>query len=383
MSLVTPSPPATTNISDRSADGCLAEEISTLTVEDRNLTKRTDYIGWDSYFMAISCLVSKRSKDPATQVGACIVNRKNRIVGQGYNGMPRGCSDDEFPWDKTSSNPTETKYFYVCHAEMNAVFNKNCADISNCVLYSLLFPCNQCAKTIIQSGISEVVYMGDKNMNKPEATASKRMFEASGVTVRQFRPLYDVLKINFKSGKCEECLPNTIPPEDMNRDLSKKREHCLPWDDYFMAISILVAKRSKCPTLQRGACIVNQEKCIIGQGYNGMPHGCSDDEFPWRSDSDSELDNKYLYECHAVLNAILNAGVNVKGCVVYSTTFPCNECTKAIIQSGIRKVVYLQTLEMEPRSCAALRMLNAVGITYRQHIPVQDELFVDFTLIDA
>ncbi|KAK3929990.1 Deoxycytidylate deaminase [Frankliniella fusca] len=344
--------------------------------------KREDYILWDDYFMSIAFLVSNRSKDPSTQVGACIVNKQNRIVGQGYNGMPRRCRDHEFPWDKTSSNPLETKYFYVCHAEMNAIFNKNCADISNCKIYTVLFPCNQCAKTIIQSGITEVVYMCDKNRNKPEAIASLKMLKAAGVICRKLERKVVGYKIDFNQCVCVECPENKIVRAPRFGDASRARENCLPWKDYFLALSILVAKRSKCPDLQLGACIVNEDNCIVGQGYNGMPMGCSDDAFPWGTESPNPLENKYLYECHAELNAILNAGLKLKGCVMYTMVFPCNECAKAIIQSGIKKVVYLQLPKDDPQIKAAKKMFHAAKVKYRQHKPKQEVVFLDFKSIE-
>ena len=119
-------------------------------------------VQWDDYFMAIAFLSSMRSKDPNTQVGACIVNADKRIVGIGYNGFPRGCSDDELPWAIESEDPLDTKYPFVCHAEMNAILNKNSSDVKGCSIYTALFPCNECTKLIIQSGITEVVYLSDK-----------------------------------------------------------------------------------------------------------------------------------------------------------------------------------------------------------------------------
>ncbi|KAL5235507.1 hypothetical protein ACI65C_002917 [Semiaphis heraclei] len=159
--------------------------------------KRKNYLSWDDFFMATAFLVAKRSKDPVTQVGACIVTPDKKIVGTGYNGMPIGCNDDDFPWGKNNPSKLENKYFYVCHAEMNAVLNKNSMDLRNCTIYVALFPCNECAKIIIQSGIKEVVYLSDKYSFKPEMIASKRMFKASGVSVRQHTPSKQHLVLDF------------------------------------------------------------------------------------------------------------------------------------------------------------------------------------------
>ena len=136
-------------------------------------------LSWDEYFMAIAHLAAFRSKDPSTKVGACIVNPQNRIVGVGYNGMPGGCDDDEFPWEREGAT-NETKYPYVVHAELNAILNST-GNLSACRIYVSLFPCNECAKAIIQSGIKEIVYESDKYADSDAVLASKRMLKAAGV----------------------------------------------------------------------------------------------------------------------------------------------------------------------------------------------------------
>ena len=147
--------------------------------------KRADYLSWDEYFMGIATLSAMRSKDPSTQVGACIVNEDKRILSMGYNGMPRCCSDDEYPWDKNDS-ALESKYLYVCHAEFNAILNCSVGSVKGCTVYTTLFPCNECAKAIIQSGIREVVYMSDKYADSDSVIAAKRMFTTAGVVFRRY-----------------------------------------------------------------------------------------------------------------------------------------------------------------------------------------------------
>ena len=142
--------------------------------------KRTDYISWDEYFMGVAMLAARRSKDPSTQVGACIVSQDNIIFSSGYNGMPKGCSDDEFPWERSGAE-NETKYPYVVHAELNAILNANGRDLRGSKLYVALFPCNECAKAIIQSGVKEVVYLSDKYKDTMGNLASKKMLDAAGV----------------------------------------------------------------------------------------------------------------------------------------------------------------------------------------------------------
>ena len=146
--------------------------------------------------MGIATLSAMRSKDPSTQVGACIVNSDNRILSMGYNGMPRCCSDDEYPWDRNDS-PLNSKYLYVCHAELNAILNCAVGSVRGCTVYTTLFPCNECAKAIIQSGIAEVVYMDDKYADSDSVIASKRMFDTAGVTYRLYNKSNKEVKIEL------------------------------------------------------------------------------------------------------------------------------------------------------------------------------------------
>lgn len=148
--------------------------------------KREDYLSWDEYFMGIALLSSMRSKDPSTQVGACIVDSDNKIISVGYNGMPHCCSDDEYPWGKDEG--LDSKYLYVCHAELNAILNCHSGSVRGSTVYTTLFPCNECAKAIIQSGIASVVYRSDKYSDTDGVLASKRMFDSAGVKYRAYIP---------------------------------------------------------------------------------------------------------------------------------------------------------------------------------------------------
>ncbi len=161
------------------------------------MPKRKDYLSWDEYFMGVAILSAYRSKDPSTQVGACIVNSKNKIMSVGYNGLPLGCSDDEFPWER-DGEAYDTKYPYVCHAELNAILNNAGSSLEDCRIYVALFPCNECAKAIIQSGIKEVVYLSDKYDGTPMNRASKRLFNAAGVKLTKLMPERDGLVIDFR-----------------------------------------------------------------------------------------------------------------------------------------------------------------------------------------
>lgn len=149
--------------------------------------KREDYITWDEYFMGIALLSAERSKDPSTQVGACIVSENNKILSTGYNGMPIGCNDDEMPWEREAEKPNDTKYPFVCHAELNAILNSpSLMDNKNAKIYVALFPCNECAKAIIQSGIKEIIYACDKYAQTDAVIASKMMLDRAGVKYRKY-----------------------------------------------------------------------------------------------------------------------------------------------------------------------------------------------------
>ena len=157
--------------------------------------KRSGYISWDEYFMGVALLAAKRSKDPNTQVGACIVDGNNIILSTGYNGFPYGCSDDDYSWEREGS---DTKYHYVVHAELNAILNARGKDLHGARLYVDLFPCNECAKAIIQSGIAEVVYLYDKYADSPQTQASKRMLSSAGVKLTQFKSTTGQIVLDFE-----------------------------------------------------------------------------------------------------------------------------------------------------------------------------------------
>ena len=159
--------------------------------------KRQDYISWDEYFMGVALLASYRSKDPNTQVGACIVSPDKKILSTGYNGFPMGCSDDEFPWER-EGNANDTKYPYVVHAELNAILNASGKDLHGATCYVALFPCNECAKAIIQSGIKEVIYLSDKYAETDGVKASKRMLTSAGVKLTQLKPSRESLLLSYK-----------------------------------------------------------------------------------------------------------------------------------------------------------------------------------------
>eukprot|EP00250_Pteridium_aquilinum_P019977 c2464_g1_i1 orf=104-1090(+) len=182
-----------------------SEELATangnLKPDPYNPSKRQGYLSWDDYFMAIAFLSAHRSKDPNRQVGACLVSQDRVILGIGYNGFPRGCSDDELPWAKMSANgdPLQTKYPYVCHAEVNAILNKNHASACGQSLYVTMFPCNECAKIIIQAGVAEVIYFVGKNSSGDFSyNASRKLLAMAGIKVWQHKPTQQTVILDFK-----------------------------------------------------------------------------------------------------------------------------------------------------------------------------------------
>ncbi len=161
------------------------------------MSKREDFITWDEYFMGVAKFSAFRSKDPNTQVGACIVSDDNKILSMGYNGFPRGCADDVFPWgrDNSENDPYNSKYLYVTHSELNAILNYRGGSLEGSKLYVTLFPCNECAKAIIQAGIKTVVYAEDKYADTDVVKASKRMLNAAGVRYYEYQATNKVIKI--------------------------------------------------------------------------------------------------------------------------------------------------------------------------------------------
>jgi dCMP deaminase len=158
-------------------------------------------ITWDEYFMGVAMLSAYRSKDPGTKVGACIVNPDKKIVGVGYNGFPTGCDDKALPWGR-QGDFLDTKYAYVCHAELNAILNSEASTLKRCTMYVDLFPCNECAKAIIQSGITRIIYLSDKYKSEDNNIASKRMLDMAGVRYKQLVVSKKSLVLNF-SGNAE------------------------------------------------------------------------------------------------------------------------------------------------------------------------------------
>eukprot|EP01063_Lacrimia_lanifica_P022955 TRINITY_DN30472_c0_g1_i1.p1 TRINITY_DN30472_c0_g1~~TRINITY_DN30472_c0_g1_i1.p1 ORF type:complete len:262 (+),score=97.96 TRINITY_DN30472_c0_g1_i1:70-786(+) len=185
---------------------------------------RMEYLSWTDYFMLLAELSAQRSKDPNRQVGACIVDDDRRVMGIGYNGFPTGCSDSELPWagkerlrggkggTVVDHDTLETKYPYVCHAEANAILNCHTRNLKGCTIYVTLFPCNECAKLIIQSQIKRVVYASDKNHNSPVWIAARRLFDLAGVDYVQLEPHQESITLSLDTARPSHLRPRTLPP---------------------------------------------------------------------------------------------------------------------------------------------------------------------------
>jgi dCMP deaminase len=437
------------------ATAAITQEEQEQVVQVTVTPKRKDYLSWDDYFFAVAILSAKRSKDPNFPSGACIVDEDNHIIGIGYNGFPRGCSDDALPWTSTAatanndnddSNKTpwlHTKDPYVCHAVTNAILNKCRHDIKGCRLYVVRFPCSECAKVLIQSRIQEVVVLDTKNNNHgdhpldqgehqakaddhADTQASRILLNMAGIGVRYYRPKFPSVSLDFVSALAPTTVETTLTADDAATGSSrsrssneegdhdgkaptpsattttipeetlqllwkeakhdprtsnchKKRNDYISWQDYFMAMAFLTAKRSKDPNTQVGACIVNAQNRIVGLGYNGFPRGCSDDHLPWARSNANELHNKYLYVCHAEINSILNGSANVEGASIYVALFPCQNCAKMIIQAGIKEVVYMSDAYHDTDGCRSSRILFQMAkVKLRRYIPSVQSLTLDY-----
>ena len=267
-------------------------------------------------------------------------------------------------------------------------------------MYVPNFPSNECAKFIIQSGIREVLYVNDDDSDSDSSRASRILFEVSGVQMTKIVPEVPFIKIDFGLGRR---LDNTDSNDKRRTELNeeemetytgllrreasmdpfeyavRKNQNYLSWDEYFMGVAFLSSMRSKDPSTQVGACLVNADKCIVGIGYNGFPRGCSDDILPWSRSASDTLHRKYPYVVHAEVNAILNkCSASIRGATLYVALFPCNECAKVIIQSGIREVVYLHDIYHDTDACKASRiMFRMAGVKLRLYRPELGEIGIE------
>ena len=295
-----PTPNTKTTTKEKTIEDILLKEAnytvpSVTATNDIKNSKRLEYLSWNEYFMSVALLSAQRSKDPSRQVGSCIVNQDNRIIGIGYNGFPRGCSDRYLPWGSNTTSSLipeiQTKSLFTCPAEINAILNKCSADVVGATMYVTHFPNNECAKNIIQSGIKEVIYLHDLHPDDDMYRASRILFGLADVPYRSYTSVIghddnivikkriildwgqfvdqeveeekETITSNNKEKNNEETISDEIKKllleeaginvndDDINNNiLNTYRKEYLKWDDYFLAIALLSAQRSKDPSTQ-------------------------------------------------------------------------------------------------------------------------------------
>ncbi|XP_072313622.1 uncharacterized protein [Eucyclogobius newberryi] len=309
------------------------EAVASGSSSDENEAKPLkDFLSDYDCFMALALLTAQRSSVPDNKVGACIV-KDNKVIAVGYN--------------KVLNDDDKEKYPCECHAEIDAIMN--CADVKGCTMFVTQFPCNECVKLIVQAGVESVVYLSDDPDAKPlEAEAAKKMLKELPEKYQKYKPKSKEFLTKF----AKENMP---PPNKKQRQNSPLN---IALSDYFMAVALLTAKRSRDPRSQVGACIVKDDK-VIAVGHNQMPKGEDDGEkYTW--DHYPDHDNKHLYVCHAELNAIVNS-TDLKGCTVYVTLFPCDKCATLFIWADVKTVVYLSDKNADrPYTKKAKKILRCI-----------------------
>jgi dCMP deaminase len=328
--------------------------------------KRNGYLSWHEYFLATAILSSHRSKDPYSPSGACLVDPDNRIVGIGYNGFPSGFADDKLMSrpDTSSSDPEtwlESREPFLIPAEVNCLLN-SAKTSRNTTMYCVDIPSHDCAKFIVQSRrVAKVVYGRPPAELTDSVRVSQLLLQQAGIELELFQ-LARPIELIFEEG-----LSSGAQAEDVRSYLS--------WDEYFMAMALLTSYRSKDPNTQVGACMVSRRRIILACGYNGFTRGCSDDTFPWQRSALDPKHTKYMYVCHAEVNAILNCQASQSeqdGSTLYVTLFPCNQCAQAIVQAGIRRVVYLSDPYHEDvKFRASRRLFDMAKVEYAAFQPVR------------
>lgn len=328
--------------------------------------KRNGYLSWQEYFLATAILSSHRSKDPYSPSGACLVDPDNRIVGIGYNGFPSGFVDDKLlsrP-DTSSSDPEawlESREPFLIPAEVNCLLN-SAKTSKNTTMYCVDIPSHDCAKFIVQSRrVVKVVYGRPPTELTDSIRVSQLLLQQAGIALELFQ-LPRPIELTF-----ERDLSVSAQAEDVHSYLS--------WDEYFMAVALLTSYRSKDPNTQVGACMVSRRRIILACGYNGFPLGCSDDTFPWQRSAPDPKHTKYMYVCHAEVNAILNCQASQSeqdGSTLYVTLFPCYQCAQVIVQAGIRRVMYLSDpYRDDVKFRASRRLFDSAKVEYVAFQPVR------------
>lgn len=304
--------------------------------------KRKNYLSWDEYSMGIALLASLRSKDPSTQVGAYIT-KDNKPLSIGYNGLTMGMNDDEFCWDSSGEKIGDiytTKNPYVAHAEANAILNYK-GDLTNATIYVTLFPCNECAKLIIQAGIKEVVYLA-MYAKSDLVNISKKMFDAAGISYRPYNVERDFIKKEVQTSSYQ--IQNIV--KRFTDSKTTEVVSNLEIDEYFMKKA---QEESNFSTCRRhvGAVFVKDEKILV-TGYNGAPNGvksCQELDGCMREKDNikSGTMQEHCKAIHAEQRAITKAakeGISISDSTLYVTTYPCSICARMLIDLGVKEIVY-------------------------------------------
>lgn len=303
--------------------------------------KNQNYLSWDEAFIALSKLVALRSKNRLHQAGSCIVDGKNRIMSLGYNGLPLGCSDKDFP-SVRSESLYDSQESYMIPSAINAILIAK-RNLEGCTLYTTDFPSPEETKMIIQNGLDIVYYLSDEFINEADHLASLNMLNASDTYFRRL--------------------------DDLSIDCTGKS--LITWKEVFVGVCKLIAMRSKDTNTDVGSCIVDNQNRIISLGYNGLPFGCDDNDFPWNRDAEKSYNTKYPYVVHAEPNAISiaqsTASKDLSNTKMYVSLFPCHICAAQIIQAGIKKVFYVSDkYNGTDSNRIAKRLFDASGVVYQQ-----------------
>ena len=329
--------------------------------------KREDYLTWDEYFLYETFGASLRSKDPSTQVGACIISKDKKPVSIGYNGLTNGMDDDKFPWNSPGESTGDlytTKNSWVAHAELNAILNCHGANLEGTTIYVTLFPCNECAKAIIQAGIKKVVYLRMYS-DGIKVKITKDMFDMAGVEYVPFNPYREFSKADVQGAANE--IQRII-----KRFSEKKSISNLEYDDeYFMNLAEEVSLNSDCRR-HVGAVIAKDNRVLV-TGYNASPEGCTSCKelggcMRQRDGIPSGTRQEYCRAVHAEQNAIIQAAteeISIKGGTLYVTTYPCSICARMIINCKLERIVYKGDYQDENSH----KMLSESGIIVEPYIP--------------
>ncbi|MFT4311872.1 MAG: deoxycytidylate deaminase [Candidatus Woesearchaeota archaeon] len=328
-------------------------------------------IDWDVYFLAAARLSELRSKDPDTQVGACIVKNK-RIIGLGYNSFPSGIGDDKLPWTKQSPHFSQTKYAYSHHAEPNAILNRT-QSVAGATLYTSLLSCDRCAPLMIAFQIGKVIYNSDKYEGSETFIRAREWFTHANIPVEKIQHQEPIeLVMLFDNEKTQ--------PFDRKKDRAfneYENPDFIDWDTYFMGLAVLTSLRSKDSQKQHGSCLINQRKRIISCGYNGLPSQWDDAQFEWSLPADDPKRNIVL---SSVTNLLANAPSELANTTLYTTHMPDHVDARMLVSAGVKRIVYGHgATTLDEKLIAAEKMFALAGVELIKYKPSRDKIILDLS----